>query len=82
MITDTLPKTPGELTVRGTTADGGTVERVSVNGRNAVALQPNFAEWELVVPLPEGGGTLSALARDAAGNVETRPHEIKVSRPE
>jgi hypothetical protein len=81
VITDASPEAPGEWTVRGTTADGGTVERVSVNGRNAVALRPNFAEWQVIVSLPEGGGTLSAFARDAAGNVESRPHEIGVSRP-
>jgi hypothetical protein len=81
VITAASPKGSAELTVRGTTADGGTVVQVLVNGRETVALRPNFAEWEVIVPWPEGGGMLSAFARDAAGNVETRPHETKVSRP-
>jgi hypothetical protein len=81
VITDALPGAAGELIVRGTTADDGTVERVTVNGRAAVALRPNFAEWEAVVPLPGGGVTLSASARDAAGNVEPRPHEVVVGSP-
>lgn len=63
-----------KLLVRGTTTDNGTVKRVLVNGREAKALRPNFAEWEI-----EMEGTqpkLTAHAEDAAGNVEGRGHEL------
>jgi hypothetical protein len=66
--------------VRGTTSDSGTVRRVSVNGKEARALRPNFAEWEVVVPLSEGGLELTAFAEDAAGNVEPRPHQVKTGQ--
>jgi hypothetical protein len=69
-----------KLLVRGTTADNGTVKRVLVNGRAARALAPNFAEWEIVVDSAAvRDGRLAAHAEDAAGNVEPRPHIIKVA---
>src|SRR5262249_23311006 len=37
------------LVVRGTTSDNGIVKRVRVNGRDAKALTPNFAEWEITL---------------------------------
>src|SRR5439155_15056094 len=36
-----------KLLVRGTTSDNGTVKRILVNGREACAVTPNFAEWEI-----------------------------------
>jgi hypothetical protein len=66
----------GKLIVHGTTSDNGTVTRVSVNGRDAKALTPNFAEWEAV--LEAGETKLVARAEDAAGNVEQVPHEMAV----
>jgi hypothetical protein len=81
VITSTSATAPGTITVRGTTSDSGTVKRVAVNGKEARPLRPNFAEWEVVVPLSEGGLELAASAEDAAGNVETRPHQVKVGRP-
>lgn len=39
----------GKVAVRGTTADNGVVKRVVLNGQEARALSPNFAEWELVL---------------------------------
>ena len=70
-----------QLTVRGTTSDGGPVKRVIVNGREARPLRPNFAEWEVVLASPESGFTLSASAEDAAGNVESTPHRVIARRP-
>ena len=81
VITSASAHQPGLLTVRGTTSDSGSVRRVSVNGKEARSLRPNFAEWEVVLPLSEGGLELSAFAEDAAGNVEMRPHQVKVGRP-
>jgi hypothetical protein len=72
---------PGMLSVRGTTSDSGTVKRVVVNGKEARPLRPNFAEWEVVLAQSEGGVELSAAAEDAAGNVEPRPHQMRVGRP-
>jgi hypothetical protein len=65
------------VVVRGTTSDNGVVTKVLVNGREARALSPNFAEWEVVLAGVEPGALrLSAHAEDAAGNVERRPHLV------
>ncbi|HEX7901686.1 MAG TPA: G8 domain-containing protein [Planctomycetota bacterium] len=56
--------------VRGTTIDNGEVKSVTVNGKPARALAPNFLAWEAEVE----PGPLSAHAEDAAGNVEKTPH--------
>jgi hypothetical protein len=65
--------------VRGTTSDNGTVKRVLVNGKEARAVRPNFAEWEAVLAAVPSG-KLSAHAEDAAGNVEKRPHVLVVGK--
>jgi hypothetical protein len=57
--------------VRGTTCDNGVVKRVLVNGRQATATAPNFAEWEISI---DTSGKIEAWAEDAAGNVETNRH--------
>jgi hypothetical protein len=80
-ITHALVTEPGKLIVRGTTSDGGVIKRVSVNGQEARPLRPNFAEWEVILAAPGGGLELLAFAEDAAGNVEPRPHRMKVDRP-
>lgn len=71
-----------KLEVRGTTSDNGEVRKVLVNGRGARAVRPGFGEWEIVLEQP-GGGEVELLARaeDAAGNVEARPHVVKVRAP-
>jgi hypothetical protein len=56
--------------VRGTTIDNGEIKSVTVNGKPAKALAPNFLEWEAEVE----PGAVSAHAEDAAGNVEKTPH--------
>ncbi len=66
----------GKAVVRGTTADNGTVKRVVVNGQEARALRPNFAEWEAVLEHPGGPLAATAHAEDTAGNVEPRPHRV------
>jgi len=57
--------------VRGTTCDNGVVKKVFVNGREAKATAPNFAEWEIAL---DDVAKLEAWAEDAAGNVETNRH--------
>jgi len=57
--------------VRGTTCDNGTVKRVLVNGREAKATAPNFAEGEIML---DDTAKVEAWAEDAAGNVETNHH--------
>jgi hypothetical protein len=59
--------------VRGTTSDNGAVKRVVVNGHEAKATAPNFAEWEISVPAAE---RLDAWAEDEAGNKELHPHTV------
>jgi hypothetical protein len=69
----------GKVTVRGCTSDNGTVVRVTVVGKEAKALRPNFAEWECVLTdVPAGELRLSAFAEDAAGNIEAVPHRVVV----
>ncbi len=70
----------GKLVVRGTTSDNGKVVRVAVNGEEARALRPNFAEWEAVLTdVRPGRLELRAYAEDAAGNVEELPHQRVVT---
>jgi hypothetical protein len=70
----------GELVVRGTTTDNGTVTEVRVNGQVARAVEPNFAQWEVRLTSGEAGSSqLTALAKDAAGNVEKTPHVVTLS---
>jgi hypothetical protein len=71
-----LKRHDGKLVVRGTTSDNGTVRRVVVNGKEARALAPNFAEWDVTL---EDAAELKAHAEDAAGNVEKRPHVLPVA---
>jgi hypothetical protein len=73
-----VQKTDGKVLVRGTTADNGLVKKVIVNGREAKALTPNFAEWEVTLEAPAGALKLEANAEDMAGNVEKRPHTLVV----
>jgi hypothetical protein len=68
-------KTGTQLFVRGTTTDNGTVKRVLVNGQEARATLPNFAEWEITL---QTASPLQAHAEDEAGNVEKRPHVVLV----
>jgi hypothetical protein len=70
-----------KIVVRGTTASNNLVRRVLVNGQAAHAVRSNFAEWELVL---EGAGKeplkVESWAEDEAGNVEPRPHVVRVPR--
>jgi hypothetical protein len=72
----------GKLVVRGTTSDNSTVARVTVNGRDARALAPNFAEWEITLDRGRlGERMLTARAEDAAGNIEKLPHALSLTVP-
>jgi hypothetical protein len=64
----------GKLQVRGANGD---VKRVLVNGLEAKATAPNFAEWEITL---EKAAKLEAHAEDTAGNVERRPHVVTMTR--
>jgi hypothetical protein len=66
----------GKRMIRGTTSDNGTVSGVEVNGRPAKAVRGNFAEWEIDVQFASTDTKVVALARDAEGNVEPRPHVV------
>jgi hypothetical protein len=78
IITHFMRGIEGQVVLRGTTADNGTVRRVLVNQQEARALRPNFAEWEALVPA--GATIVAAHAEDAAGNIEPRPHRMSTSR--
>jgi hypothetical protein len=74
-ITSVSLDADGGRLVRGTASDDGTIRRVKVNGQEARALRPNFAEWEVKLA-GAAPAEIQALAEDAAGNVERRPHTI------
>lgn len=78
VITGVVSK-EGAYHVRGITADNGTVNKVVVNGKEASATRPNFAEWEVTLISPRRFvGRISAHAEDAAGNVEKNAHVVTV----
>lgn len=77
VITHVRRQENGGIVVRGTTSDNGTVKKVQVNGQEARALAPNFAEWEVVLKdMPGDALRLTAHAEDAAGNIEKLPHVL------
>ena len=67
IVTHMSPPAGGKVTIRGVASDVGVVKRVQVNGVDARALRPNFAEWE--VTLNAGFARVVVKAEDAAGNV-------------
>jgi len=68
-----------KLLVRGTTSDNGAVKKVLVNGMEARALSPNFAQWEVVLSASGASPlSLSAHAEDDKGNVEKRKHQFRI----
>lgn len=56
----------GQVVVRGVVSDSGPVNEVSVNGKPARALRPDFAEWEIVLEAPVNKVAVRAV--DGAGN--------------
>jgi hypothetical protein len=72
-----MQRREGKLMVQGTCSDNGTVTRIIVNGREAAALTPNFATWEITLD-GAPAETLAAHAEDAAGNVEKLEHRVHV----
>ena len=58
--------------IRGSAADNGEIKEVTVNGVAARAVRENYAEWEVTLP-KQDSVEITALARDAAGNVEKQP---------
>jgi hypothetical protein len=74
-VITTVEQRGGQLLVRGTCSDNGDVRRVVVNGREAAAMSPNFATWEIALDAPSPR-EISAHAEDAAGNVEQQPHRV------
>lgn len=72
----------GKWHAQGTCSDNGTVLRVVVNGREARALSPNFATWEIDLDAqPQPSATIVAHAEDAAGNIEKLPHRVAGGAP-
>jgi hypothetical protein len=78
VITAVVPAPGGKVIVRGVSSDNGVITSVTVNGRQAKAVRPDFAEWECVLERVPRGGSLKieAHAEDAAGNVEKVPHVV------
>jgi hypothetical protein len=65
----------GKLIIQGTCSDNGNVVRVLVNGREAAALSPNFATWEIALDGP-AAESIAAHAEDTDGNVEKLEHRV------
>jgi len=70
-----VTKQGGQLVVRGTCSDNGTVKKVVVNGQEAKSTSANFAEWEITIP---EASEVTANAEDDKGNVEKLKHVIKL----
>lgn len=67
----------GRIRVVGAACDDYEIRRVVVNGVDARALRPNFAEWEVELDAAAAGAPeIIAHAEDAAGNVEKTPHKV------
>lgn len=82
VITQVDSRIAGKLIVRGTSSDNGTIEQVTVNGRRATPLAPDFSQWEITLEgLPTGPTKITASARDNAGNEEFTRHEVTVVVP-
>jgi hypothetical protein len=72
----------GVLVIRGTTTDNEIVARVLVNGHAAKAIASNFAQWQVTLDDSAGGDIkLASYAVDESGNVEPRPHILRVRVP-
>jgi hypothetical protein len=79
VVTSAARLADGTVRVRGVAADDGVIQKVVVNGHEARASRPNFAEWEVVLgDAPRGPFQVEAHAQDAAGNVEKRAHVVVV----
>jgi len=66
-----------KLLIRGTTADGGEVQSVTVNGQAVKSVATNFAQWEITLTAA-GNPELKVTSRDKAAN-EERPTTTKVA---
>ncbi|RUL82961.1 G8 domain-containing protein [Tautonia sociabilis] len=78
VITHVLPAgSASRVLVRGTASDDDAIRRVVVNGREAIALRPNFAEWQVELDADPAGAELIARSEDVAGNVEQTPHILR-----
>jgi hypothetical protein len=69
----------GRLIVRGITHDDGDVKSISVNGKPAtiVSSEAGVADWRIDLAVT-AKQKLTAVATDAAGNVEKNPHVVAV----
>eukprot|EP00913_Durusdinium_trenchii_P028293 g26521.t1 len=75
IITTVRRARSGGLTVTGITHDNGEITTVVVNGESATLTRtaPGVVDWTITLPSP-GVKSIKAFAKDAAGNVEQRPH--------
>ncbi len=79
MITHVLPTTsPGRVLVRGSACDNSEIVRVVVNGQEARAERPGFAEWSIELDADDDT-VIEAGAEDSAGNIETTPHQLHLA---
>lgn len=60
--------------VSGVCQDGHEIRQVVVNGQQAISTRDTFAEWNVVLDKLPDDGSITAVATDAAGNVESQPH--------
>jgi len=73
VITRVISK-DGKVTVRGTSADNGTIKSVTVNGKPAKAVTSTYSEWEITLDNgTKGEFRIEARSEDEAGNLEKTP---------
>ena len=71
-VITSITRTADGWLIRGSAADNGEIKQVIVNGVAARAVRENFAEWEVTL-LRQDSVEITAIARDAAGNIEKQP---------
>jgi hypothetical protein len=71
----------GDLHVVGTTSDNREIQKITVNGRDVRMAAKNFGEWSIDLNGKAAeGDTITAVATDAAGNVEQTPHVVRIEK--
>ena len=82
LITRVEPQADGRVIVRGVSHDNGEISSVKVNGI-AAQLQKNsggVTDWAATIQVA-AGDRISAVAVDAAGNLEQTPSEFSARKP-
>ncbi len=83
VVTGATVSAAGPIVVHGVSVDDGAIAAVLVNGQPARPRTADFSQWEISIERPARSPLIvTALARDAAGNLEPTPHRTAFAFPE